>query len=274
MNMIRLAAKALLTVTLIAATLILALPAFAASNCPPEVRELDARPYWSSYSDYHNRLLTVDEKVAGTDSCAPCLIRIVGIEATSGVSVASPLPMEIGELANSEVRSINVRYRVPPGVGSFHSRLRVMCLPEPPPPTEASTLTVEPGFAVSNEDCPPAPLPDFEDRTVPAFQEYGPRLFTATFRDAAGNPVAGRSIKWSLSDSFSFRIIESTSITDENGQATALVTPPQYFICIVPYYSKGWTLVTAHSDDGQRADALFLFMRCAPPGTLPPWFTP
>lgn len=98
---------------------------------------------------------------------------------------------------------------------------------------------------------------------LPVDLSYGPRLFTATLVDENGNPVAGRSVKWSLSNNISFRIMASTDVTDEQGQVTALVTPPDYFICISPYFSQELTVVGARSEDNQDASAIFVYSRCA-----------
>ena len=240
------------------------------AQCEPQVAQSSPTAYWSSYKDYLEHRLTVDESLENTGGCVPCLLRIAEVEASQGVTVQTPMPLEIGNLAPSAIRNVRLQFMVPLGVASFRSHLRVVCGPLPPQPVSSSQFRIEPPVAWANEGCP-VPPPEMSGLAMPADQAYGPRVFTATLRDENGNPVAGKALKWRLSDPVGFRIIQSSGVTDENGQTAALVTPPQYFVCIVPYFDRGMTIVSAVTDDGRQAGATFVYSRCAPVGATPPW---
>ncbi|MFA5810074.1 MAG: Ig-like domain-containing protein [Thermoleophilia bacterium] len=251
--------------------------AFAAADCPPAVTEIDASSYWSNYPDYRDRLLTVDETLRNDSACQTCRLQLEGAEASNGVSLETPMPRYIGNLSQTTLSQVSMKFRIPHGVGSFHSRVRLVCLPDagdPPRPTqpvEQNLMIIDPDFALANEGCPADPVPETGIHSSVMDTTYGPRRFVVTVKDADGNPVAGKSIKWSLSNNYDFRFLDSTAVTDEAGQAYAVVTPPQYFICIIPYYSKGMTLVGATSEDGMTSESQFAYTRCAPPGSSPPW---
>jgi len=59
--------------------------------------------------------------------------------------------------------------------------------------------------------------------------------------------------------------IEISGLVKRYGQVTALVTPPQYFICVAPYFDRGSTRVSAISEDLLAGNATFVYTRCAPP---------
>lgn len=245
--------------------------------CEPKVTELGAIPFWDNYNDYLERRLTVDESLENTSGCVPCLLRLAQIDPSEGVSLETNLPVDLGELHTGENTTVRMKFRVPIGVGRFHSQARFVCAqPAPrsePQPAPSGQLKIAPSFAWANEGCPVQSLSELTRRgmlpadiaaaELPGDLRYGPRLFTATLVDENGDPVAGRSIKWSLSNNISFRIMASTDVTDEQGQVTALVTPPEYFICISPYFSQELTIVGARSEDNQDASAIFVYSRCA-----------
>lgn len=271
-----------LLVPLIALTMMIpASPASAAIGpppCEPKVVELGAVPLWDNYNDYLERRLTVDESLENTGGCVPCLLRLAQVDPSDGVSLETTLPIDLGELQPAENTTIRMKFRVPPGVIRFNSRAQFICgQPAPvqdPQPVPDGQLAIEPSFAWANEGClvtPPEELgaPEFKPAELaapglPDDLSYGPRLFTSALVDENGEPVAGMNIKWSLSNNISFRILDSTDVTDDQGQVTALVTPPQYFICVVPYFSRDATRVTAISEDGHAGNATFLYSRCAP----------
>ena len=271
-----------LLVTLAALTMMISAPPASATigppPCEPKVNELGAVAFWDNYNDYLERRLTVDESLENTGGCVPCLLRIAQVDPSDGVSLETTLPIDLGELQPAENTTIRMKFRVPPGVIRFKSRAWFICgQPAPvqePQPVPDGQLAIEPSFAWANEGCPVTPpgeiaAPEIQsaELAIPGLPDdlsYGPRLFKATLVDENGDPVAGRNIKWSLSNNISFRILDSTDVTDEQGQVTALVTPPQYFICVVPYFSRDLTRVTAISEDGHAGSATFLYSRCAP----------
>ncbi|MDO8735627.1 MAG: Ig-like domain-containing protein [Thermoleophilia bacterium] len=265
-----------ITVTLacmaVLALLVTATPASAAipdpPACEPRVIEIAAVPFWENYNDYLDRRLTIDESVENSGGCLPCLLRIAQVDPDEGVSLETKLPIDLGELQPAAGTTFRMKFRVPPGVSRFHSRARFICrppVPRPEPlPATGSQLTIQPPFAWANEGCPVSPPPEMAGQELPADLGYTSRLFTATLVDENGDPMPGKTVKWHLSNNIDFRIIDSTGVTDELGNVTVLVTPPQYFICVVPYFDRGVTRVTAVTEDRVEDTATFVYTRCAP----------
>jgi hypothetical protein len=246
-------------------------PSGDAPPCEPSLEYSQPAPFWETYGDYLERRLTVDETVQNLGSCVPCALRIEAVDTDGGVSVETPLPLELGELTASEGAPVRIRYYVPPGVNAFHYRLRAACAPVPPPPVPSLTFTLEPAAAYANDGCPPSPVALPPALPEPAEDQYGPRRFIATLRDAGGLPVAGHEVKWRLSNPIDFSIMESSGVTDAEGNAYAVVSPPLFFICVSPYFDRGATLVEAVSPDSVPGSAVFFYTRCAPLGAEPPW---
>ena len=244
-------------------------------ECPTDITESGATSFWASYSDYRERLLTVDETLSSNSPCLSCRLQLEEVHVSNGVSLETPLPSYLGELQQAGSRQLRMKFRIPHGVGSFNSRIRLICVPapapDPVPPQVMPVMTLDPPMALANEGCPEISLGVAGSHPIPGDTAYGPRRFLVTLKDAGGNPLSGRSIKWSLSNDIDFRVTDSTATTDANGQAYAVITPPQYFICIIPYYSRGRTLVVASGEEGDSAASIFVYTRCAPPGSVPPW---
>lgn len=248
------------------------------ADCQPQVSVTTASPFWENYGNFLERKLTVDESMQNVGNCLSCLMQVVQVETNQGVTLETPLPLDLGNLSQATSGAIRVHFRVPLGVSHFNSRLQVICDPRTPQtgtqPLTADQLTIDPPLAWANEGCPLEPPPELAGETLPTDQVFGARLYTATLKDEAGNPLVGQTLKWHLSDTINFRILDSTTVTNTAGQVTALVTPPQYFVCVIPYYDKGMTEVRAVRGDGLQAGGAFVFTRCAPPGSVPPWLTP
>jgi len=244
----------------------------AETQCEPQISSASVRPFWASYGDYLDNRLSVDESLQSSGNCTPCRLQIARLEASEGVSLETPMPLDLGELPAAATGTVRIKFRIPEGVRKFHTRAHLICDSDGAQTVSSGSIAIEQPLAWANETCPVAP-PEMTGRPVPADTSYGPRLFTVTVRDADGNPVAGGHVKWHLSDPIDFRIIESETVTDASGRATALVTPPQYFICIAPYFDRGLTAVAATMDDGLSAQATFIYSRCAPAGATPPWAT-
>ena len=242
--------------------------------CEPSLGVSAPGPFWESYGDYLERRLSVNETVENAGGCPTCALRIDAVDADNGVSVETPLPLDIGEAPGVSGAPVKIRYHVPPGVRAFHARLRTVCAPVPAPPAPELAITIEPPVAYANDGCPSSPVVLPPALPEPTDEPYGPRRFTATLRDAEGLAVAGHEVKWGLSDPFDFTILESSSVTDENGQAYVIVNPPLYFICIWPYFDRGATRVEALSPDSVPGTAAFFYTRCAPVGAEPPWTEP
>lgn len=243
-------------------------------DCQPQVSVTTAHPFWENYGNYLERKLTVDESLRNVGNCLSCQMQVVRVETNQGVTLETPLPLDLGNLPQTASGAIRVHFRIPVGVSHFNSRLQVICDPRGTQPLTADQLTIDPPLAWANEGCPLEPPPELAGKTLPDDQVFGARLYTATLKDEAGNPLVGQTLKWHLSNTFNFRILDSTTVTNAAGQITALVTPPQYFVCVIPYYDKGMTEVRAVRGDGLQASGAFVFTRCAPPGSVPPWLMP
>lgn len=261
--------RLLLLLTLAAAFAALSPGAASAATCEPAIDSITASPYWASYSDYTSRLLTVDEYVSGSSACDTCRYQVEEVTASQGVTAHAALPASLENLDGGPQSRVTIRFQVPDGINSFSSSLRVTCQPQPALVT--AELTIDPEYALANEGCPEGPVPELAGLPLPADQQYGSRPFTVTLTDTLGRPLAGRTVKWSLSNSIDFRFLSQETVTDENGRATAVITPPQYFTDIAPYFDKGSSLVSAVSEGGSEASALFVYTRCAPVGERPPW---
>ncbi len=252
--------------------LLAAAPASAAyaAACDPHLSQRTASARWSSFADYSDRVLTVDQAVS-QDTCTPCSLRVDAVQAGSGVRTLTPMPLDLGAVSQSSPGSLQVRYQVPPGVNTFVSNLKATCLEDAP--VAAPRLNIEPAYALADQGCPPGPVPELNGLPLPADQEYGTRRFVVTLTGTDGNPLSGRHVKWSLSNPVmsEFFITASSDVTDAQGQAYVVVSPPVYLVDIAPYFSKNSTEVTARTDDGASAGALFVYTRCAPPGQAPPW---
>jgi hypothetical protein len=258
---------------LAAITLLLAAaPASAAyaAACDPHLSQQAASARWSSFADYSDRVLTVEQTVS-QDTCTRCLLRVDAVQAGSGVRTLTPMPLELGTVSRSSPGSLQVRYQVPPGINTFVSNLKATCLESAP--VAAPQLNIQPAYALADQGCPPGPVPELSGLPLPAEQDYGTRRFVVTLTGADGNPLAGRHVKWSLSNPVmtEFFLTASSNVTDAQGQAYVTVSPPVYPVDIAPYFSKNSTKVTARTDDGSSASALFVYTRCAPPGQAPPW---
>jgi len=238
------------------------------STCEPKITEQGAVPFWDNYNDYLARRLTVDESVTASGGCLPCLLRIAQIDPGEGVSLETQLPIDLGELAPTAGTTVRMKFRVPPGISRFHSRARFICRPPAPvpdpQPATGDQLTLQPSFAWANEGCPIVPPDEIAGQELPSDLTYGARLFTAVLVDENGEPVPGKAIKWHLSNNIDFMILGSTGVTDDQGKATVLVTPPPYFICVSPYFDRGATRVSAVTEDGLQGSAMFVYTRCAP----------
>lgn len=246
----------------------------------PQLQPSSVVPFWATYNDFRERRLTVDESLQNIGGCLAGAINISNIEADNGVIIETPMPIDLGELPATATGTITitVKYRVPPGVSRFRARLHAVCRPgpPPPPPTASASYSVymEPGFAYANEGCPLELVSEAPVSPLPDDQTYAPRRFTVTVKDTNGNPVAGKKIDWWLSNMVQFRIIDGSAITDDNGQAFAVVSPPMFFVCISPYFDRRATLLFVGTEGAAPGQALFAYTRCTPPGMDPPWSTP
>jgi hypothetical protein len=78
-----------------------------------------AAPYWASYADYTARLLSVDYPVNNTGSTTAYNVNLTNSSPSNGVTLASILPIPVGNISASSSATVTVQYNVPSGVVSF-----------------------------------------------------------------------------------------------------------------------------------------------------------
>ncbi|GBE57999.1 protein TolB [bacterium BMS3Abin01] len=74
---------------------------------------------WGSYADYQNQLLTVDYRISNSLATAAVDVTIVGSASTNSVTVATPLPLQLGYITIGGNATYSLKYNTPPGVGAF-----------------------------------------------------------------------------------------------------------------------------------------------------------
>ncbi|MBE0429651.1 MAG: hypothetical protein IBX61_07235 [Thermoleophilia bacterium] len=86
--------------------------------------------YWGSYTDYLNRDLSVDFSVSNNSAAADAYtaahaysVAIEGASNTNGVTLSSPTPVNVGDIAAGGSAPATIVFNVPVGVGSFSTKL-------------------------------------------------------------------------------------------------------------------------------------------------------
>lgn len=77
--------------------------------------------YWASYADYVARELTVDFIFVNNGPGAAYGSAISSASSTRGVSLSSPVPISLGEIAPGSSATATVKYHIPAGVAKFLS---------------------------------------------------------------------------------------------------------------------------------------------------------
>lgn len=80
-----------------------------------------AKNYWANYTDYRARLLSVDMRVSNSGVNGAYNLRLIDSANTNGVSLSSPLPAWVGDIAPGYASIAQLKFRVPAGVVSFHT---------------------------------------------------------------------------------------------------------------------------------------------------------
>ncbi|MHB0915236.1 MAG: TolB family protein [Thermoleophilia bacterium] len=96
--------------------------------CPPASPGLTltfTSVYWASYDDYTDRLLSVDYAISNPSSDPLLAVEIDGSLATSGVALATPTPVAVGDVNAGAAASLTLRYSVPQGVSNFKTTVYV-----------------------------------------------------------------------------------------------------------------------------------------------------
>ncbi len=89
----------------------------------PSLSLSETRVYWASLSDYLAGKLSVDYSIANSDAAVPTNVAagvvITGSNSTNGVTVATALPLAVGNIGGSSSAALTLQYNVPVGVTSF-----------------------------------------------------------------------------------------------------------------------------------------------------------
>ncbi|MFA6001534.1 MAG: glycosyl hydrolase [Thermoleophilia bacterium] len=75
--------------------------------------------YWANYSDYRARLLSVDMRIGNTGANGAYSLRLIDSTNTNGVSLATVLPVLVGDIAARSASTVHLRFLVSSGVMSF-----------------------------------------------------------------------------------------------------------------------------------------------------------
>jgi hypothetical protein len=97
--------------------------AAAQASCdPPDLSLALENSYWASYSDYQQRLLTVDMAVDNSGAGEAQAVTLEWTTATSGVRLADQLPMLITDSIDASGQAtVSCRFQVPAGIYLFKS---------------------------------------------------------------------------------------------------------------------------------------------------------
>ncbi len=77
--------------------------------------------YWANLSDYNAGKLSVDFSIANSGSGTANGLNISQVLSTNGVGVATPMPLNLGDVAEGGSTNFTLVYQVPGGVGFFYT---------------------------------------------------------------------------------------------------------------------------------------------------------
>jgi len=75
--------------------------------------------YWASMADYVAGILTVELNVKNPSGITVSGVSLISVSATDGVTLATSLPLSIGNMAGGSTVTITLTYNVPAGISSF-----------------------------------------------------------------------------------------------------------------------------------------------------------
>jgi len=94
----------------------------------PSLQLTSQTPSWASYTDYHNRELSVQYRITNSSADSNAMqLQILGSLSTAEVIMASKPPVKMGDLAPGAQGDVMIKYRVH-SVGSFKTTLYASCL--------------------------------------------------------------------------------------------------------------------------------------------------
>lgn len=79
--------------------------------------------YWASYSDYETHTLSVNYSLSAPGATAGDNVNIIGSVSSGNVSLASDLPVALGNISAGSGTTFILKYQVPNGVGSFRTAI-------------------------------------------------------------------------------------------------------------------------------------------------------
>lgn len=75
--------------------------------------------YWQSYQDYQAGLLSVDFQVTNSGGNPAYNVKVNSASATNGATVASSMPVSLGNMTPGSSHSLTIKFNIPTGISSF-----------------------------------------------------------------------------------------------------------------------------------------------------------
>ncbi len=94
----------------------------------PDMRLYKIATYWKDMTDYQNRLLSVDLRIANPGLGTAVGTTVTSVTADNGVTAATATPLPLGNLAAAGGHAdFTVQFNVPASVTAFHTHLNAQC---------------------------------------------------------------------------------------------------------------------------------------------------
>jgi len=90
-----------------------------------ELHLICGKPYWASQDDFNNHLLSVDYQIGNTGSGKAKNVRITSATATNGVTAATPIPINLGDLNPGDWVTATIKWLIKPDTTGFQTTLTV-----------------------------------------------------------------------------------------------------------------------------------------------------
>jgi rhodanese-related sulfurtransferase len=88
----------------------------------PDLRMSAPSPFWASYADYQNGLLSVNWTISNVAGGTAYDVKITGSFNSNGVTIVTPLPVTVANIISvGGNASVTLKYNVPVAVGSWHT---------------------------------------------------------------------------------------------------------------------------------------------------------
>lgn len=89
----------------------------------PMLRLLAPNPYWATYDDYVERRLSSNLGVENYGATPAYLVSVFGTVNTNGVTMLTPVPIQLGLVSAAATKPFTLQFLVPNGVQSFKSTM-------------------------------------------------------------------------------------------------------------------------------------------------------